>query len=126
VAVAASRRLQEELGIACPLLPLGRIRYRARVPANPVDRYSELIEYEHVALFGGIHGGPMHPDPSEVEQVQAIAIDGESGILLPNQTPWFALYLRIFGAELADRVRAGAATPEVDYGFLDCDAVQPD
>ncbi len=86
---AATRRLREELGIACALSPLFTTLYRARV--------GDLIEHELVHVFGGRHDGPATPDPAEVAEIEwrgldALADDIEAR---PERyTVWFAKYMR--------------------------------
>lgn len=60
VAVAAVRRLREEMGFACALLPLVTVTYRA-------DVGNDLVEHELVHVFVGQYGGPVHPAPSEAD-----------------------------------------------------------
>ena len=56
---AAMRRLDEEMGIACPLVFLFSMHYRANVS-------NELIEDEIVHVFGGRFSGVPNPNPLEV------------------------------------------------------------
>jgi isopentenyl-diphosphate delta-isomerase len=56
---AARRRLREELGCACRLVPLFRRRYVADVGAGWIEN-----EYDHV--FVGESPSPLAPDPAEV------------------------------------------------------------
>jgi isopentenyl-diphosphate delta-isomerase len=58
---AASRRLEEELGVVCPLQFLFVTRYRADVGKG-------LVEDEIVHLFNGYYNGKIRPDRSEVEE----------------------------------------------------------
>jgi len=67
-AAAALRRLEQEMGFACPLAPLFTFDYRA-----PVS--DELIENELVHVFGGTHDGAIKPDPTEVEQWKWMRFD---------------------------------------------------
>ena len=60
VALAAGRRLTEEMGFSCPLLPLLTVTYRADVGGG-------LIEHELVHVFGGLYDGPIRPDPREAD-----------------------------------------------------------
>jgi isopentenyl-diphosphate Delta-isomerase len=60
VAEAAARRLQEEMGFACPLLPLFVTRYRAELDNG-------LTEHELVHVFGGLYDGPVQPDRAEAD-----------------------------------------------------------
>jgi isopentenyl-diphosphate Delta-isomerase len=60
VDAAASRRLAEEMGIACLLVPLFTTRYRATLDSG-------MTEHELVHVFGGLHTGPVCPDPAEAD-----------------------------------------------------------
>ncbi len=93
---AAARRLFEELGIRCALLPLCVTAYRAEVGGG-------MVEDEVVHLFAGLYEGALHPDPAEVEgfvwmtpeEVQAaVARDPES------YSVWFRTYLQRLWPEL--------------------------
>jgi isopentenyl-diphosphate delta-isomerase len=57
---AASRRLGEEMGIACLLMPIGTFTYRAELGGG-------LIEHEIVHLFRGTYDGAISPDPKECD-----------------------------------------------------------
>jgi isopentenyl-diphosphate delta-isomerase len=60
IAAAALRRLEEEMGIACPLESLGTIHYRAELDGG-------LWEHELVHVFRGTYEGLVAPHPAEVE-----------------------------------------------------------
>ena len=60
-AVAARRRLGEEMGVDCALMPLFVTQYRAVVSDG-------LIEDEVVHVFGGTFDGPVKPDPAEASE----------------------------------------------------------
>ncbi|MBE8612243.1 isopentenyl-diphosphate delta-isomerase [Morganella morganii] len=64
---ATQRRLQEELGITCPLRPAGHIIYRANVPPS-------LTEHEYDHLFTGHYNGPFSLNPQEVSAVRWISL----------------------------------------------------
>jgi len=57
---AARRRLMEEMGIACGLVPLFMVRYRTVFDNG-------LIEHEIVHCFGGLYSGEVRPDPTEAD-----------------------------------------------------------
>ncbi len=59
-AKAAARRLNEEMGIVCPLAPIGTFTYRAELDAG-------LIEHELVHLFQGLYEGAIAPNPAECD-----------------------------------------------------------
>jgi isopentenyl-diphosphate delta-isomerase len=59
VAAAAERRLQEEMGIRCALLPAGTVSYSLDVGGG-------LREDEFNHVFAGVFTGDAQPDPAEV------------------------------------------------------------
>ncbi|MBP8626938.1 MAG: isopentenyl-diphosphate Delta-isomerase [Syntrophorhabdales bacterium] len=82
---ATKRRLEEELGFACPLKHLFSFRYRA----NYDSIYGEH-EIDHV--FVGIYDGEVVPNSEEVEMHTFINIDAllEDIKNSPHKfTPWF-------------------------------------
>jgi isopentenyl-diphosphate delta-isomerase len=66
-AIAARRRLREEMGIECALAPLFVTHYRANVSDG-------LIEDEVVHVFGAIHNGPVAPEPTEVSETKWLSL----------------------------------------------------
>jgi isopentenyl-diphosphate delta-isomerase len=60
-ALAARRRLRQEMGVDCTLEPLFVTHYRAAVSDG-------LIEDEVVHVFGGTFDGPVNPDPAEASE----------------------------------------------------------
>ena len=112
IAHAASRRLQEELGVVTPVTEIGTIRYRCRVTGG---NGFELIEHEHVRLFFGRFEGPVQPNPEEVDAVKwAERTDASDIGAKADLTPWFRLYLRI----VCPDVIAHNMEPN-DFGFFD-------
>jgi isopentenyl-diphosphate delta-isomerase len=86
VAAAAERRLAEEMGIRCPLVPAGSVSYS-------LDVGDGLREDEFNHVFVGLFSGTADPDPSEVCGWRWMAPDalralqqGEGAL-----TPWFAV-----------------------------------
>ncbi|MFA5958092.1 isopentenyl-diphosphate Delta-isomerase [Hyphomicrobium sp.] len=57
---AASRRLNEEMQIICPLTAIGTFTYRAELDAG-------LIEHEFVHVFHGVYEGVVAPNPVECD-----------------------------------------------------------
>jgi isopentenyl-diphosphate Delta-isomerase len=95
---AATRRLKEEMGIACSLTPAFTIQYAAIVSNG-------LFENEFVHVFKGQFNGLPMPNPTEVADwrwentdilAQDIAANGDL------YTPWF----RIYCARHWDRISA--------------------
>jgi isopentenyl-diphosphate Delta-isomerase len=66
--VAASRRLHEEMGVACELQSAGHFQYRARL-ANG------LVEHELDHVFVGALDGEPSPDPAEVQAWRLVPLD---------------------------------------------------
>ncbi|MCB1495971.1 MAG: isopentenyl-diphosphate Delta-isomerase [Bauldia sp.] len=96
VEFAAVRRLEEEMGITCPLTALFTVHYRAEVSNG-------LIENELVHVFGGRYEGEPHPNPGEVEDWRWLGpeeiredIAAEPG----RYSVWFRKYLGEFGREI--------------------------
>jgi isopentenyl-diphosphate Delta-isomerase len=59
---AAKRRLQEELGISCPLQFCSSFVYKTKVG-------EKLFEHEYDYLYVGSYDGEIRPDPKEVESI---------------------------------------------------------
>ena len=57
---AASRRLQEEMGFVCELIPVTTFIYRAELDHG-------LVEYEFDHVFIGTYDGEVKPNPQEVQ-----------------------------------------------------------
>jgi isopentenyl-diphosphate Delta-isomerase len=90
VAVAARRRLHEEMGFDCTLEPAGALIYRAEVGGG-------LVEHEYDHLFTGRHDLDPLPDPVEVSEWrwqshESLLADVEAS---PEQfAPWLEPALR--------------------------------
>jgi isopentenyl-diphosphate delta-isomerase len=103
VANAASRRLAQEMGIDCRLEPLFVLQYNTPVSDG-------LIENEVVHVFGGLHDGPVRPDPAEVSEWKwmpfaALAADMRAH---PERfTVWFRQYVDKHGEMIANWVARG-------------------
>jgi isopentenyl-diphosphate delta-isomerase len=81
---AARRRLQEEMGIDCPVEPVFSFTYRAEMPGG-------LTEHEIDHVFVGQFDGDPLPDPREVgewEWVPAAAIRADIVAHPAAYTPW--------------------------------------
>lgn len=92
---AAERRLEEEMGIRCPLSPAFSFLYRADVGGGLTEN-----EYDHV--FVGRCGGALRPDPAEVgawRAVPAPELHASIARRPEDYTVWFRLAL----SELAAR-----------------------
>jgi isopentenyl-diphosphate delta-isomerase len=99
--LAVRRRLAEEMGVDCPLQPLFVANYRAAVS-------NDLIEDEVVHVFGGVHDGPVVPNPAEVSGWKWISFSE----LVTDQSArpqayavWFLHYMREHGEQIADWLR---------------------
>ncbi len=94
---AAGRRLEEELGFACPLAYLTKVYYH-----SPLDH--GMTEHELVSVYAGRHAGAVQPDPAEADAIRWIApqelrrdIDAH-----PNRyTVWFRKYVTELWATLS-------------------------
>ena len=96
-AVAARRRLREEMGFSCALEPLFTYSYRESVP-------DDLIENEIVHVFGGEHDGPVAPNPAEVSEWKWIGFDDlVADVTARPETyaVWFRQYLAAHGGLIA-------------------------
>jgi isopentenyl-diphosphate delta-isomerase len=95
---AARRRLAQEMGITCQLDPLFVFQYRTPVPGG-------LIENEVVHVFGGLHDGPIKPDPVEVSEWKWISFSDLTADLRARPdayTVWFRQYIDKHGGMIAD------------------------
>jgi isopentenyl-diphosphate Delta-isomerase len=100
VLAAASRRLREELGIACPLEPAFGFVYRAALGNGLIEH-----EYDHV-LLGRFDGEP-EPNPDEVAAwrwVEPALLAAE----LRDDPSRYCAWLPLAFAELERRGLAGA------------------
>lgn len=87
VLTAASRRLKEELGISCPLEPLGSLVYRSCFE-NGITEF----EYDHVIL--GEYRGPLSPNPEELTDIKWVDLDDLAVSVQRNPeiyTSWFVI-----------------------------------
>lgn len=92
VAAAARRRLAEEMGIACALVPLTVTAYRAELDAG-------MTEHEVVHVFAGIHAGAVRPDPHEADGYDWLLAEELRSDLAraPRRyTAWFRHYAEAF------------------------------
>ena len=111
VAAAASRRLAEEMGIACTLERGPRFIYRAVIDA-------QLTEYELDHLFTGRFDGAPVPDPAEVALWRWVAtadIERELRAHPTHFTVWFAEAFSLVRSLAPPRahggIHAGSNTP---------------
>ncbi|MEA2976742.1 MAG: isopentenyl-diphosphate Delta-isomerase [Alphaproteobacteria bacterium] len=98
---AVHRRLAEEMGVHCALEPLFKASYRSAVS-------NELVEDEIVHVFGGIHDGPVAPDPAEVSAWKWLSLPdiiAEQRRQPDAYTVWFLHYVRNYGEQIADWLR---------------------
>lgn len=86
---AARRRLQEEMGIDCPLTRAFGFRYRAALAGG-------LSEHEYDHVFIGRYDGDPSPDPSEVGAWRWVGLDAvrrDIARAADRYTRWFPLVL---------------------------------
>ena len=105
VADAARRRLREEMGIECTLLPAGTVSYSLDVGGG-------LREEEFNHVFVGVFNGTVTPDPAEVSDwrwldpgtVRAFErfAGGHKGWHPNSMTPWFGFVFDLVGLWLND------------------------
>ncbi len=107
-AEAATRRLDEEMGVRAPLRQIGVIRYRAPVRDQDGRR---LVEHERVDLFTGAFEGAAEPDPAEAADWRWVFDPSRDIDTGDELAPWFALYLRVIKPDL----QIGRQAP-VDFG----------
>ncbi|HYD14986.1 MAG TPA: isopentenyl-diphosphate Delta-isomerase [Hyphomicrobium sp.] len=89
VEAAALRRLEEEMGLACPLEWLGIVRYRAAFENG-------LTEHELVHVFRGLYDGPVVPNPAEADGYQWCELAGVRNdvVATPERfSVWFRQYI---------------------------------
>jgi isopentenyl-diphosphate delta-isomerase len=89
VAAAVTRRLVEEMGIRCALIPLFTTRYHATLDSG-------MTEHELVHVFGGLHDGPVRPNPAEAEGyawVEPDALLRDLEAAPERYSVWFRKYL---------------------------------
>ena len=89
VEAAAARRLEEEMGFACPLSRLGTIQYHASFENG-------LSEHEIVHVFRGQYDGAITPDPAEAEGYQWSALEEirNDVVAQPERfSVWFRRYI---------------------------------
>lgn len=87
--VAAARRLREEMGIDCALLPAGTVSYS-------VDVGGGLREDEFNHVFFGAFSGAPRPNPAEVagwRWLDAGELQRAMGDDAASFTPWFGVVL---------------------------------
>ncbi len=98
VVSAGERRLYEELGIRCDLVPAGRFVYRAVCPS------SGLVEHELDHVLVGMTDEAPSPDPVEVDETCWISpAEIVAGRPSGRHAPWLAEALA-----LAEAARAAA------------------
>jgi isopentenyl-diphosphate Delta-isomerase len=86
---AASRRLQEELGFACPLTPLTTVCYTLKLE-------KDLWELEYTHVFKGAYEGAIVPNPEEVCEIKWMSSKALRRDVLAHPTHyarWFRLYV---------------------------------
>lgn len=99
---AAHRRLMEEMGFDCDLLPLFHLRYRSEVGDN-------LIENEYDHIFYGSYSGTIDINSEEVESYRYISLEKVSEWVAKQPqlfTEWFHLALPQFISNLKEMEQA--------------------
>lgn len=109
---AVHRRLDEELGLDCPLEYLFTFQYHARFG-------DEGAEHEVCQVFVGTSDEPARPNPNEIEEwrfVTPAALDDEIAAAPERFTPWLKLEWERLRRDFADRLRPGAPGRPVGRG----------
>lgn len=86
---AAKRRLSEEMGLSCSLLPLFQFSYKAVLD-------HDLTEHEYDHVFIGFSDESPQPNPEEANDYRYVSIDAlkrELQIEPQNYTAWFRLIM---------------------------------
>ena len=102
-AVAAHRRLGEEMGITAALAPLFTAHYRAAVSNG-------YIEDEVVHVFGATYEGPVVPDPAEVSEWKWVPLTKLAADIAHRPelyTIWFRHYFAAHDTAIAAWMREG-------------------
>jgi len=89
VRTAASRRLNEELGFTCPLVPRTTVCYTLKLE-------KDLWELEYTHVFKGTYEREINPNPEEICEIKWISpeILRKDVLAHPNQyARWFRLYV---------------------------------
>ncbi len=100
LAEATGKRLLFEMGFTCPLEYLFRFEYKTEYD----ETYGEN-EVDHVFL--GVYGGPVNPNPDEVEEWKFVALPDllqDVEVNASRYTPWFKIAL----TPMIDRIRQAA------------------
>jgi isopentenyl-diphosphate delta-isomerase len=87
VKAAAQRRLQEEMGFSCNLVPAFEFVYQSKLDNN-------LSEHEYDHVFLGEFDSKPNPNSGEVEDWEFMRIDKIRSLLEKNPemfTPWFKI-----------------------------------
>jgi isopentenyl-diphosphate Delta-isomerase len=95
---AAVRRLDEEMGIHCPLFFMFAMPYRAQVS-------NDLIEDEITHVFGGCFTGTPQPNPREVQDCRWMAF-AEIERDVDRRPEIYTIWFRKMRNEFWNRVRA--------------------
>lgn len=93
---AASRRLDEEMGIRCRLQKIAEKIYKADVGGG-------LTEYEYDHMFIGFSDSKPKPNPEEVSDYKWVSLEELQADIEKNPesyTPWFRILLPIFLEEV--------------------------
>lgn len=105
-AVAARRRLHEEMGFSCDLTPVLHFTYQA-----PVDNGLTEHEYDHV-FAGMVDEIAVRPDPTEVADWHWVPISTLRTDLESNPSRYTVWFRRLFESVVADVSFPFASTDE--------------
>jgi isopentenyl-diphosphate Delta-isomerase len=105
IEIAASRRLEAEMGFTCHLSALGIIRYRAELDHG-------MIEHELVHVFRGVHDGPVTSDPAEVEDYRWAGLEDVRAEIAAMPTAFSVWFREYMAAQWPMALAAPEATPQ--------------
>jgi isopentenyl-diphosphate delta-isomerase len=97
---AASRRLQEEMGISCPLSMLFEVPYRSALGNG-------MIEHEWVHVLAGCYTGRLTVDPREADGyawIEPPALLADVQLRPLSYSVWFHKYVTEYWASIAEFV----------------------
>lgn len=87
---AVQRRLQQEVGVQCPVQHLTSFVYRAAFPEQGLAEY----EFDHV--FVGRYDGPLQANPEEIEELKLVPVSELAEDMLQNPSRYAAWFLTAF------------------------------
>lgn len=115
VEIALQRRLQEELGVQCPLTFLYKFEYQASYSPDGAER-------ELCSVYLGSYDGVIHVNDTEIAEIRYVTPENLAHDLAqsPDEyTPWFKMELARITTEFADTIPSVADTPRHNSNKVD-------